>query len=277
MKRKIKMIGLDLDGTLLTTKKELLPYTRDVLKRAIDQGVTVLVATGRPLTGIPQELLDFPGMRYAVTANGARVIDHELDNKIVWERLVPLEKAREILDVFNKYDTLQEVYFDGIGYANQAHLDRLVHYMPDPHMVTYISKTRRPVNDIYEKIHEMQKPMDKVQALFAKLSERKNALEDLKQIEGISVVSALATNIEVNAEGVNKGAAMLKLGEKLGIAREEIMACGDGNNDTDMLRTVGFGVAMKNAESSVKAAADYITGTNDEQGVAKAIEQFVLK
>ena len=75
--RRIKMIGLDLDGTLLNTKKELTEYTKEILTRAIESGVTILTATGRPYTGIPEELREFPGMRYALTSNGARIIDRE--------------------------------------------------------------------------------------------------------------------------------------------------------------------------------------------------------
>ena len=71
------MIGLDLDGTLLNTKKELTEYTKEILTRAIESGVTILTATGRPYTGIPEELREFPGMRYALTSNGARIIDRE--------------------------------------------------------------------------------------------------------------------------------------------------------------------------------------------------------
>ena len=75
MNQKIKMIGLDLDGTLLNERKEILPYTRQVLRKAVERGIIVLVATGRPFAGIPEELRVWSGMRYAVTANGARVID----------------------------------------------------------------------------------------------------------------------------------------------------------------------------------------------------------
>ena len=84
-------------------------------------------------------------------------------------------------------------------------------------------------------------------------------------------------NIEINDEGVNKGTALIELGKMLGIERAEIMACGDGDNDVDMLREVGFGVAMANADEKTKAAADYITVSNEEQGAARAIEQFVLR
>ena len=83
-------------------------------------------------------------------------------------------------------------------------------------------------------------------------------------------------NLEINAAGVNKGKAMIELGKLLGISREEIMAFGDGNNDLKMLKEVGTGVAMENAISSVKEAADYVTLSNDEEGVAKFIEKYVL-
>ena len=77
MKIKARMIGLDLDGTLLTTEKEFTPYTKEILRKAIAQGIVVLPATGRPLSGIPGELLHFPGIRYAITANGARVVESQ--------------------------------------------------------------------------------------------------------------------------------------------------------------------------------------------------------
>ena len=93
----------------------------------------------------------------------------------------------------------------------------------------------------------------------------------------LAVTGALANNIEVNARGVNKGNGLLMLGKILGIEKEEIMACGDGLNDLAMLRAVGFGVAMANGNEEVKKYADYVTGSNDEDGVAKAIEKFVLR
>jgi P-type E1-E2 ATPase len=82
--------------------------------------------------------------------------------------------------------------------------------------------------------------------------------------------------VEVNAVGADKGLGLLKFGEILGISRDEIMACGDGTNDSSMILAAGVGVAMGNAVDEVKAIADYITLTNDEDGVAKAIEKFVL-
>lgn len=275
MKPKIKMIGLDLDGTLLNNKKELTAYSRNVLEAAIQHGVTVLVATGRPITGVPEIFKNFPGMRYVLTANGARIIDME-ENKVLCESLVTRKSAEKILDVFEQYDTLREVYFDGIAYVNEQAMTDLDRFVANPAMQEYYRKTKNPVKDVRQKMEEMNCGMDKVHAMFADPKERLKAWEELKRIPDITISSALVNNIEINGKDVNKGKGLLKLGELLGIRREEIMACGDGLNDLMMLQEVGFAVAMANGEPEVKAAADYITVSNEEDGVAKAIEKFVL-
>ena len=118
---------------------------------------------------------------------------------------------------------------------------------------------------------------DKLQILFADMEERLRAWDELSEVRGLELVGSLGYNIEINAAGVNKGTGLVRLGSLLGIRREEIMACGDGDNDALMLKEAGFGVAMANAVDKVKEAADYITLSNDEDGVAEAIEKFVLE
>lgn len=275
MEQKIKMIGLDLDGTLLNEKKELLPYTKEVLRRALDKGVVVLIATGRPWMGIPEELRTFPGMRYALTSNGARILDIR-EGTVLIEQLLSRESAKKALEICGKYDTLQEVYYDGQGYASADKMAHVEKYHHNPNMWEYLRTTRIPVQDIFRLVDEEERGLDKVQALFADMNERRLAWDELSRVDGLELVGSLGYNIEVNAAGVNKGTGLIELGKLLGIKREEIMACGDGDNDTVMLREVGFGVAMANAEDQVKAAADYITDSNDNEGAAKAIEKFVL-
>ena len=276
MKYKIKMIGLDLDGTLLTDRKMITPRTREVLEQAIKEGVVVLVATGRPWMGVPEELREFPGMRYALTSNGARVLDVQ-KQCMVEEHLLPVESAKKTLEICGKYDTLQEIYFDGQGYAPADKMAQVERYHKNPNMWEYMRRTRIPVEDIQELLERENRGVDKVQALFADMDERQRAWEELAKERDLELVGSLKYNIEINAAGVNKGTGLVNLGRKLGIRREEIMACGDGDNDTVMLREVGFGVAMGNAEEQVKEAADYITLTNEEEGVAEAIERFVLR
>ena len=276
MKYKIKMIGLDLDGTLLTDRKMITPRTRKVLEQAIKEGVVVLVATGRPWMGVPEELRKFPGMRYALTSNGARVLDVQ-NQCMVEEHLLPVGSAKKTLEICGKYDTLQEIYFDGQGYAPADKMAQVERYHKNPNMWEYMRRTRIPVEDIRELLERENRGVDKVQALFADMDERQKAWEEMAKERDLELVGSLKYNIEINAAGENKGTGLVNLGRKLGIRREEIMACGDGDNDTVMLREVGFGVAMGNAEEQVKEAADYITLTNEEEGVAEAIERFVLR
>ena len=273
--KQIKMIGLDLDGTLLNTQKELTANTRRVLAEAIDSGILVLMATGRPFTGIPEELRTFPGIHYALTSNGARVLDTD-HNKLLIEQLLPMESAKKALRIFARYDTLSEIYFDGQGYADAAKLDNVGKYHHDPNMWNYVLTTRIAVPDIWDVIAKENRNMDKVQALFADMDEREAAWKELSELEDLELVGSLSYNIEINAAGVNKGTSLVALGEMLGIPRESIMACGDGDNDVHLLREVGFGVAMANAQPQVKEAADYITASNDEDGVARAIEKYAL-
>ena len=276
MKHRIKMIGLDLDGTLLTDKKELTDRTKAALRRAIELGITVLVASGRPWMGVPEELRNFPGMRYALTSNGARSIDTK-DDRVIEEHLLSPELALKALAVCGKYDTLQEVYFDGQGYAPEDQMAYVEKYHRNPSMCEYMRKTRLPVKDIRKLVEQENRGLDKVQALFADMDERETAWKELEQEKGLELVGSLQYNIEINAAGVNKGTGLVNLGRMLGIRRKEIMAFGDGDNDIAMLREAGFGVAMANADEQVKAAADYITLSNEEEGVAEAIERLVLK
>ena len=276
MKIKTRMIGMDLDGTLLKTNKELTPYTKDVLQRAIRQGIIVMPATGRPISGVPKELLEFPGIRYAVTANGARVVDTNSGKAIV-EELLPHNTASKLMDVFEHYDTFREIYFDGVGYASKEALENISKYLSVPAMADYITSTRIAVEDVRKKFEETDQPVDKIQALFTSVEDRDAARKEIEGIQEIEITGALAMNIEVNAAGVNKGKAMIELGKVLGIPREEIMAFGDGDNDLKMIMEVGTGVAMENGVASVKEAADYVTVSNDEEGVAKFIEKYVLE
>ena len=275
MSRTIRMIGVDLDGTLLNSEKQLTAYTREVLKKAIEQEVAVVVATGRPFSGVPDELKHFPGIRYALTANGARILDMQ-KQKVVYENLLSVESSEKVIDILRKHHAIHEFFVDGVGYMNEDGLKNVYAYFEDPHMAEYLQSTRIPVKDVKEKLQTMKCEVDKLQGIFRNQKDKEEALEELNTLSGIVVTAAMDNNLEINKEGTNKGLGLLQLGKSLGISREEIMACGDGGNDVEMLKEVGFAVAMANGSDPVKKAADFVTVSNDEDGVAKAIEWFVL-
>lgn len=275
MSRTIRMIGVDLDGTLLNSEKQLTAYTREVLKKAIEQEVAVVVATGRPFSGVPDELKHFPGMRYALTANGARILDMQ-KQKVVYKNLLSGEIAEKVIDILKRHHAIHEFFVDGVGYMNEDGLKNVYAYFEDPHMAEYLQSTRITVKDVKEKLQVMKCEVDKLQGIFRNQKDKQEALEELNTLSGIVVTAAMDNNLEINKEGTNKGLGLLQLGKSLGISREEIMACGDGGNDVEMLKEVGFAIAMANAYDPVKTAADFVTVSNDEDGVAKAIERFVL-
>ena len=102
-KRKIRMIGLDLDGTVFNNEKMITEHTREVLAEAIRQGVVVLPATGRPECGLPEQFLAIPGVRYALTSNGARIIDL-VKRKVIYSQLLPWETAAAVIDEVNTWE-----------------------------------------------------------------------------------------------------------------------------------------------------------------------------
>lgn len=276
MKRNIKMIGMDLDGTLLTDDKKMSAYTGEVLAKAIEHGVVVLVATGRPLSAVPEELLTFPGMRYIVTANGAQVLDLR-ENVVLQESSLPAATAYEILHILEDYDVMREIFVKGTGYGEREKIERVEDFFDTESMRAYIRQTRVPVESLTDTLDELHAGVDKVHAIFNDLEERKEARERILQLDGLVVTGAFGNTLEINKEGTSKAESLIRLGQMLGIKREEIMACGDGMNDYEMIEKVGFGVAMENGNPKVKEIADYVTVSNEEDGVAKAIEKFVLE
>lgn len=275
MKHKIRMIAMDLDGTLLTTGKELTVRTKQVLEACIRQGIVVLAATGRPLCGLPQNVREVEGMRYAVTSNGARVVDL-YQGKTMEEHLLSREAAEKVLTIFEKYDTLREIYYDGFGYAQNDALKRLDMFQDSEAMRQYVLTTRRGVPSIREMFEREDRDLDKMQAVFTSVEDRDCALEEVKMIPGIEISMSLKKNIEVNGKNINKGNALMNLGKHLGISMEEILTFGDSTNDTAMIQMAGVGVAMGNSKEEVLAAADYVTASNDEEGVAAFIETYIL-
>lgn len=276
MERTIRMVGVDLDGTLLNSQKQITEHTRDAIQRAEEQGCIVLAATGRPLSALTQSILDVVGKKYVVTMNGAVIYDME-KRKEVYENLLPVDMAVKALDIFAEYDILVEVFIGDDGYADAEAMEHVEDYVITPPMVKYMRDSRIPVESVKETLLRMNKPVGKVHAIFRYPEQRTEVRERIQAAMDVELTGSSPRDLDVNQKGTNKGLGLVRLGEQLGICREEIMACGDSFNDYEMLEEVGFGVAMENAEEVLKKVADYITDTNDNDGVAKAIERFVLR
>lgn len=272
-KRDIRLIGLDLDGTTLTTDKKLTPHTKEVLEACIRQGIEVLPATGRVWSGIPEELMKMEDVHYVISSNGAAVVELAT-GKAVYTNGIAWDRALEVFDILERYDTFYDAYAEGNGWCEARFYENLNDYGIEPLIQRLVKSSRTCIEDLREWVKEHKSPIEKINMFFRDEEKRQQAFRELSGIPDLAVTCSLTNNLEINHCTCNKGDALLNLGKILGISMEQIMACGDGNNDLEMVRNAGVGVAMENGEDSVKEAADYVTVTNDEEGVARAIELF---
>lgn len=271
----IKLIGLDLDGTVFNNQKVITPRTILAIEQAIQEGIVVVPATGRPYVGLPEQFLEIKGVRYALTSNGASVIDLS-SHSILYSNLMSNGIAIDTIKVSTNFDCLMDVYIDGKSYTTRDTISRISEYMLSPEMTEYFLKTRSVIDeDMSNYISNSGQAVEKIQLLFKNLEEKARVSAILETIPDITITSALPNNIEINASTANKGDGLLGLGRILGINQENIMACGDSFNDYEMIRQVGYGVAMGNADPEIKDIADYITLSNQEDGVAHIIEQLL--
>lgn len=280
MKAAIKMMGLDLDGTVLNEEKKISVRTRQAIIKAIKKGVVVLPATGRPMTGIPEEILKIEGIQYALSANGASVAELSTGKRI-HEDCMDYKACADIIKKLEALEVMTDVFLNGRGYSDKKTFEENTKYAPSEAARNYLLSSRKVVDNLPQYLNENKFPVEKITVNFrteetGALHHKAQVLDILKKYSGLAVVCGVPTNLEITNCSATKGNGLLALGKYLGIGRESIMVCGDSENDLEMIKTAGFGVAMENSPKQVKEAADFITLSNEEDGVAYAIERYVL-
>jgi len=273
--RNIKLIALDLDGTLLNMEKKVPQGNYQALKECEKAGILIVPATGRGVGGIPPMIRELPGANYAITTNGAVVADLK-NNKAIKTCGLSNEMIQRILNIAKKYHSATDPFIDGRAITEPASIDHMDEFGLSPEMQKLIRDTREVVPSVMEYVKTTGAEAEKVNIFMADLEEREVLRKELMAIPELSISSSMYNNLEVNAKGADKGSALLWLADYLGIDREETMSFGDGENDIPMIQAAGIGVAMENALDTVKAAADMITLKNDEDGVAAAIRKIIF-
>ena len=272
----IRILALDLDGTLLDSEKRLSEVNRNALAAAAAKGVLVVPTTGRFFGMMPPAVRDLPFVRYAITVNGAQVYDRETDSAIVREEL-PLDKALAVMRFLDRFDVIYDCYQDNWGRMTQSMQDKAEEYAQDPHYVKMIREFRQPYPDLKEYLAGTGRDVQKIM-LFARDPAVRDAIAAVlpTRFDGLAISTSTFNNLEINAASAHKGRALERFAAHLGLSLENCMAFGDGLNDLSMVRMAGIGVAMANAAPEVLAAADYVTLSNDEDGVSAALQRFCL-
>lgn len=271
-----RLIALDLDGTLLDTNKQLSTENAEALAAAAARGIAIVPTTGRFFEGMPEAIRALPYLRYAITINGAQVRD-VLNGDVIYRAEIPLRQAVAIMEYLDTLPVIYDCYADNWGWMTRSMHARAAEFAPNAHYLKMIRELRTPVDELKTHLLARGKGVQKIQ-FFTREPERRGAIKEelLRRFPALAVSSSVENNLEINASGANKGDAVRALCAHLGIDIGQSVAFGDGDNDLSMIRACGLGVAMANACAEALEAADYVTASCDESGVAKAIFSQVL-
>ena len=266
---KYRLLVLDLDGTLTNNKKQVTEHTRRTLIEAQDQGVKIVLASGRPTYGIAPiaeilELKKYGG--YILSYNGGEIINWQTGEMMYENVLNP-----EVLPYL--YKCAKENNFAIVTYKDKY----VITEHPDDEYVLKeailnVMETKKVDNFLEAIDFPVAKCLIVGEASRLMLLE-KEMYEELKDCMG--VYRSEPYFLELVPKGIDKAQSLAVLLEKIGATRDEMIAIGDGFNDKSMIEFAGLGVAMANAQDVVKQAADYITLSNEEDGVAAVVEKFM--
>ncbi|MBF0786334.1 MULTISPECIES: Cof-type HAD-IIB family hydrolase [unclassified Streptococcus] len=268
----IKLLALDMDGTLLNSQKQLTEPQIKAIHKAVQSGVKLVLCTGRMLTGVKpyfnQLGLDAEN-EYVIVNNGCSTHQTSDWKLIDWAELSP--EQIEYLATFLPESSMQLTLFDEEHYYVLE--DEPNQYSHADAKLVYVEPTILSMENATNQTRHL------FQAMFVGTQEATDAFETKHAStlsENFDVVRSQAVLLEILPAGTNKASALKKLADHLQILPEEIMAIGDANNDIEMLTFAGLSIAMGNANDLVKSLADDITDTNDQDGVAKAIYKHII-
>ena len=270
----IKLIALDLDGTLLGADHAHIPQRNlDALRAAAERGVRIAIASGRSWSLIRETARDLGPVRYGITANGAYVLD-AVTGETMGQTGMDREQCAAIIGILRRYDLPYELYIDGDNYVQRSELEGMAQYALSDQFRDMFLRNATIVDDMLAAL-DAGTP-EKFDVFYVPPEVHDPLLAELEATGPFGRAGALGSNLEITAVGANKGAALAALSAQMGLTAGEVMAFGDADNDLEMLSWAGWSFAMGNACPAAKAAARYTTGTNAEGGVGMAVEQYVL-
>ena len=265
------LIGVDIDGTLLTSEKELTYRTRKAIEEAARKGNVIVPVTGRPLSGIPESILECKEIEYIITSNGAVIYDLKKD-RIMDSKCLPLDACKFIYNKLYDKALVFEVFIEGVAYETEQSLQSLLNRRNNRKSTEYLLKSRKVVQDPLA-LFESGK-VDEILALIDEKYVDSQELCEVVRSDAFQAVETMKNEFEMYNVSAGKGNSLIYIGDMLGFTQEKIIAIGDSNNDLDMMEKAGVSIAMGNALDSVKKIADRVTASNDQDGVAKVLERL---
>ena len=276
LKKNIRMVALDLDGTTFNTAGLISERTVKAIEAAAEKGVHVVVSTGRSYMSLPDHIKDVKGIEYAITSNGAHV-NRVGSGEAIYNDYLDPGAVEEIARIKEKTGADLEVFIKGQAYTDESYYNDVRDNGCEYRNAEYVLWSRKPVEDVTGMMLDAKDEIENVNFIYSTLDKMEEARPEVESIKNATITSSFQNNLEVGGPNTSKKTALLWLMDKLGLSSEELMCCGDAPNDIQMAEFAAIGVAVANAWGGLKDHADYITASNDDDGVALAIEKFVLK
>lgn len=276
MNENIKLIGLDLDGTFLKDDKTLCDGAVQTVKRAAEKGIYTVPITGRPLSGIPQCIKDIDEIRYIICSNGSEIIDFK-SGKSIYSSTLDNETVNKIISVLNESDCLYEVFADGYGYIDKTVYEFYKETYTGTVIGEYIFSSRKECDSTTKLFASGDKTADEVFIICKNDKHRQEIKAKFENFGNVQFCLLADKYLEITKKGTDKGAALKKICSHLNIDTAQTIAFGDGENDLQFLDVAGTAVAMENAVDAVKQKADFITKTNNENGVCIVLNDLLSR
>lgn len=266
----IKLIAIDLDGTLLTNEKTISERNKTALMKAKEKGVKVVLCTGRPLVSVEnylQELDLLDAEDYSITYNGGLVQANT--GEVLGKTAFTLAEVKDVIKLLKSLDLPTDILSGSSSLQIETSKNHPSIYQSINQFVTYFDKKEADLTEeiLYNKV---------LSATEEEVLNNKIAKIPAAYYDRYEIFKSRPILLEFMPKGVTKAFGLSVLGKKLAIDASEMMTLGDEANDLSMIEYAGLGVAMENATEEVKSLANYITGTNQADGVAQAVEKFVL-
>ncbi|HIZ44629.1 MAG TPA: Cof-type HAD-IIB family hydrolase [Firmicutes bacterium] len=274
---KYRCIALDLDGTLLADDGSLSPASRRTLEEAMASGVHVVVASGRAFSTLPSCITSIPGIEYAITSNGAAVYRMPGAECLCVHKL-KTEAVKRVLEIAGREleQPLYEAFIDGCAYAPADYVEHPERYGLTGRSASYVQSTRKPCADFAAFLEAHMGELDSLDLVFQDQSEKKRIWEILeRETEHIYITASVPRLLEISDELSGKAQALSYVLDRLGLTARQAAAFGNADNDADMLRFAGLGIAVENATEQCRKAADRVVESNNEEGAAREIRRLL--
>lgn len=269
---KYKLIAIDMDGTLLNSENYISERTRQALIAAKEKGVHVVLSTGRILKSAIYYSKQLGLANPIVASNGGIMVDGE--SNVLFKSPLDKSSIKEAVKMADDEGIYCHLYDESRFYSSRKVQEVIEFYGETDGKLNINLELFKNIDDVL-----FSKDLNIYKLIFIDEDPEKlgKFREKISKVENISISSSWSNNIEAMALDVSKGETLKKLFKMLGVESEDVIAIGDSENDLSMLNIAGLSIAMGNGSDSIKEKVDYITDTNDNDGVAKAIEKFVLE